>query len=1143
MNAPVEFGTDQALASHEGLQHLSAPEAILKATLESDFTISLIAGARHEPFDRLFDTARRPKVIELLARHETSVVPTHDAGRAVRLSLHAAQAGQRAVTLVPNRWLDPTLAVMIEAAGTRFDGPGAMCFILEDHPALAPASCPRRAAQRLGLPCLEPSNLNELRAGIDDAMRLSRAGRCPIALVAHTLLLRSSSTLAMRPNRVPHPAEVVLPRRRRDPKPRWGEAGGVMRMARRLEINRLQATPNPGERVGVGFIAVGPAHPALQYLADVFGLQGRIPILKLGLISPIDDVAVSRMLTRCEHVVLLEPRPGSLEPGVLRVAESIRRAGDRSAIVWNRELPPRPEVEDNRMTSDFDLHPSVLIRRISHLFQDIRPAETIGEGLVSDDASFDVHLPPRSSFVGSDAALGAVHELLESVDGWLRDDAPLEERSLPGSTLVLDGREPSRGEPRVVQVETWGPRRFQSEGLAALLHAAQEDGPWVFVICEASNAAQDFERLARAAIPGDRAARVKIESGNLDDLSALEETLREAALSEGMTVLIVRDGPPPRYDVAALDRLLEEVDQLGYQPRQRVTRAIDEVCSLQLVAGAGEEKRRQGGEPRPLETKLLVEQHTRRSGRGWRVRLKPLLEQIEVVRTRSPARTWRYELPTRLPIPNPIHARQSEWRAHLAGYRSQSPGVAARVLSEAGRHMGYVVQTVFEPTPIGPGRRAWTEVLFTRASGRETPRELVVTIPYGEADLLIGLDPIECGRAIRPDRRLRVANDTRTHAVVNLGHFSDEIEDEQSSLTRDRLVEALRSCTREDPRLLADITRPCRQAFRSDRIVDLALLGAAFQLGLIPITIDAALEAARRVEAQGYGGLVDAFEFGRRLALNPELSERPNLEREQRVRRHARRIELTLARSGWGRTIRASRFRGLVDRSLKAMPGLAESDAGRRSRRTFVTAVHRCLIWGGFDYADRYADLITQLYHADRGDRGRLVTRLAILPLAEVMLIRDPFYLAALVCDAEHRRTMRRRLNVKRARGDEIEFRYLTRFEWLMRDRRMRLDLRSSDWTAQLLSRTRRLVPLRLRGSRRERDLRDAVAEAIRRVTNSEVADYEAASELFRSLHDQAGDGSLRLLMPSDITPAPHVATKDQTSATDDQVVTASTPD
>lgn len=228
------------------------------------------------------------------------------------------------------------------------------------------------------------------------------------------------------------------------------------------------------------------------------------------------------------------------------------------------------------------------------------------------------------------------------------------------------------------------------------------------------------------------------------------------------------------------------------------------------------------------------------------------------------------------------------------------------------------------------------------------------------------------------------------------------------------------------------------------------------------------------------------------------------------IERIARRLALSMRRGLPGSASRAKRFGTLLQTSLEQMPGLAETDAGRQSCRDFVMACHHCTVWGGIDYAETFADLITRLYQMDRGDTGRSLTRCAILPLAETMLIRDPLYVAGMAASAEHRRRVRERLHAKRSRGDEIERRYLTRIDMLAFSRRIRIDLRTSDWPARFVSAIRRITPGRFRGMRRERQLRDYMLELMRKAIVESPNDYERWSAAMQRLHDQAIEDRLR---------------------------------
>ena len=137
-------------------------------------------------------------------------------------------------------------------------------------------------------------------------------------------------------------------------------------------------------------------------------------------------------------------------------------------------------------------------------------------------------------------------------------------------------------------------------------------------------------------------------------------------------------------------------------------------------------------------------------------------------------RRRRAERSSRPPKPDPLHAQAPRWRAHLAGVRGGPPGLAAEVLLLAGLDMGYDARVVWDATPIGAGRRAWAQVLFTRPRTNEDDSPLTVGIPRGEADLLLGFDRTESLRAVSGSAG--VAHAPRTCAVVNLGLFDDELD-------------------------------------------------------------------------------------------------------------------------------------------------------------------------------------------------------------------------------------------------------------------------------------------------------------------------------------------------------------------------------
>ena len=195
---------------------------------------------------------------------------------------------------------------------------------------------------------------------------------------------------------------------------------------------------------------------------------------------------------------------------------------------------------------------------------------------------------------------------------------------------------------------------------------------------------------------------------------------------------------------------------------------------------------------------------------------------------------------------------------------------------------------------------------------------------------------------------------------------------------------------------------------------------------------------------------------------------------------------------------------------LARTPGLAETAAGRAAQRDLVLAMRRCFAWGGVGYAGRYADLVLGLYGADRGDLGRELTRLAIVPLADAMLMRDLIYMAVMASSIDHRRRTRQRLAVRSARGDGVSRRYLNRAEAMGFGWRIRIDFRTSDWPARALSVLGRAVPMAWRGGETDRAVRAYVVDLVQRATEGARTAYRPWATTLQALHEQAEENRLR---------------------------------
>jgi Pyruvate/2-oxoacid:ferredoxin oxidoreductase gamma subunit len=1095
----------------EGTALLTAHQAIVKGALESELAVDAIVAPRQVPFEPVFALRSDPAAARALEQHRMTVTDSVDAARAVSLAVRAAGEGKRVLALVPNE----QLAMATSVARRSLDDPGSLAggvvFLIEDNPYLVRLASPWEAARSLGLPVVAPDSIERLRDGIEHAFRLANAGPRMAAIVVHAAVLRSVDSPTLRANRVLDRLEqaAALLRARRGA--RVQDADDPLRVVRRLELNHVSALPSPGEREPIAFIAVGPASMAIHHILGAFGLEGRVPVLDLGCSNPMDDALLERFLTRCDDAVVLEPRPGSVAPAVLAVAEGLRARGERPARLWWDRLPPR-DGEDVHLEINDAVRTSILLRKAMHLFRLVRSGLEHSPRLAAPVPSLESLPVPRRSFgLGPTGALDSIRQVLpEAAADVARvdPDAP----DAPTRALALEGAEPPQADI-VTEVELWDRRRFAVEGPAAIRQAAIDPQPTLFVVADLGGSdVVDVERLANAAVPLRAAPRLHVLHCDLNDRPALVAAVAQAARLDGVGVVVAHDGPPARRDIRQLEASVAEADRLGFTPSQRLVWPADTGCDVRPIPQAELMERGLERGLDPLRTEFVRETFPAGDGLPVRIEVRALLEQVEVVRTRPPP--VLREDDARLKPPRAIHGREGTWRCHLAGFRGEPPGLATIALCEAGRAMGYRVQSIYHPTPVGPGRRAWGQVLFTSEDRSAEARTHATQCPYGEADLLLGFDPVETLRAIGPDPYLRVAAPDKTSVVANLGAFEDQVVPELAAAV-DLLPRALPMATRSEGALLADIAGTARREFLTDRVADLVALGAAFQRGFVPVSVEAMEAAMRRMESRGFGRSLEAFTFGRRLAEGLETAQ-VDARRGESLGRLVRRTALELEASRHGGRRRARQFRELVRETIDAMPALYATNDGRQALRDFVAAAARCVAWGGVRHLRWYVGLVRDLYEAGDRDPERALCTYGLLPLAESILMRDALYVAAIQASVGQARRIRERLGVRELRGDQMTRRYLNRIEVVLGRTKWRLDLRSSDWPAQLALILWRIVPNELRGQPGERRFRAAALAVFERALAEPGRRDHWVAEV-RRLHALASEHRLRDLPAAEL--------------------------
>jgi indolepyruvate ferredoxin oxidoreductase len=463
----------------------------------------------------------------------------------------------------------------------------------------------------------------------------------------------------------------------------------------------------------------------------------------------------------------------------------------------------------------------------------------------------------------------------------------------------------------------------------------------------------------------------------------------------------------------------------------------------------------------------------------------PSFEQVTIIRSRRK----RYSLPKmdldKLPEPTLIHDMSqlgSAWRVHMAGVGGMGIGVVGAILVRAGHKQGYRVifsdkkglairnggvysqiawindesSTRFQPvsdvvTAPAHGRDAGATNHANRGTGVSPVSSGTIypttgTIPYGRADLLLGIDILEAARAIDPREQFRVATPQRTAAVLNL-HKQSTVYTllGKQDFDPDQLREEIFEHVNTSNSYAKNLSELCEQRLGSKQFVNIMMLGVAYQLGLIPVSASSIGWAIRDTIRRDQRKNIKAFNIGRKLALEPRaLPKKPEPQTWQQLVTNKARI---LRKTNASPSV-AEAFEKMVAGAIEQMPSLSEEAKYDLSLR-----IYDLMQYEDAAYATRYIELVRKVYKRDGIEKDFAATRAAIWGAAKVMLIKDEPYVAYLLTRYEKKQRDIAKYGIDVANGDRIVYRHHTKPEFNVLGKRVRFNITTSDWMLQIARR------------------------------------------------------------------------------------------
>jgi indolepyruvate ferredoxin oxidoreductase len=525
---------------------------------------------------------------------------------------------------------------------------------------------------------------------------------------------------------------------------------------------------------------------------------------------------------------------------------------------------------------------------------------------------------------------------------------------------------------------------------------------------------------------------------------------------------------------------------------------------------------------------------------GTSVKPCPSFEQVTVIRNRRK----RYSLPKldldKLPEPTLVHDMSkpgSAWRVHMAGVGGMGIGIVGAILVRAGHKQGYrVIFSDKKGLAIRNGgvysQIAWVSDAADRDTGvspvpgvnelekpeppdyprhshgrdarvTDTVYPTTGTIPYGRADLLLGIDILEAARAIDPREQFRVAMPDRTAAVLNL-HKQPTVYTllGKQDFDPDKLREDILEHCNIDHSYAKNLSELCEQRLGSKQFVNIMMLGVAYQLGLIPVSASSIGWAIRDTIRRDQRKNIKAFNIGRKLALEPRvLPKKPEPLTWEQLLTNKTRI---LRRSLWFGRLASEKFEKLVHGAMRVMAELPEE-----TKYDLALRIYDLMQYEDQAYARKYVELVRKVYQHDSAERGFGATHHAIWGIAKVMLIKDEPYVAYLLTRYEKKQRDIAKYAVDVANGDRLVYRHHTKPEFNIGKRRIRFNITTTDWMLQIVRRMKwwRRIP---GWHKREVSFRDWYIGLLDRIDLSNDAGYRQALAVLRCYDDVSGFREVR---------------------------------
>ncbi|OGW86046.1 MAG: hypothetical protein A3A81_06040 [Omnitrophica bacterium RIFCSPLOWO2_01_FULL_45_10b] len=1046
---------------------------------------------------------------------------------------------------------------------------GGALVVIGDDPWSESTQVPsdsRFLAKHLHMPVMEPATFQELKDWVPVGLDLSAKSNLYITYLVTTNLADGGGSVVVYPNQYPRintkrpveidthsiPVEetvVLSPRtavREETLADRYAE---LIRFCQLHEVNSILYSDSSHS---LGFITSGIAYSYLEHALHEMGLEGKFPILKLGVTFPLDEALVKEFSESVDQIFVIEEKRDFLESQVATLLTHLYQSGKikRFVPIWGKQFPhDLPGIPSTR-----GLNSSLLIERLGPLLLKIKPAKVHLDSerierelaLIQETNLAQVYIPQRTPTF----CPGCPHRDSSSVlieikknfrDGnYMRKNHERDPVDLlfhgdtgcytmlmfePNMDLMhnysgmgLGGGTGAGIDPFITnkQAVFMGDSTFFHSGMIAISDAIKHNQDITFIILDNGTtamtghqptAAQEFDIVGNRTVAQNieevvngmaRGTTIPVYRTNPAYREKYRELMEETLLQDGVKVIIADKECGITYDRKVTRQEKQIAREKGFLPEKRFINITPEVCEYCLECTKATGCPGLTIKDTHYGPKLVTDlSWCKADGACTKVHACPSFEELIVKRQKAPEEPFAH-----LDVYNLTEPKREDfeetWGAYVAGVGGMGIGMVTAILVQAGLKQGFQVRFADKKGLAIRNGGVYSHVLFSKNGGVVSPITL-----YGKANLLIGLDILEAVRSIDPKINLRVASPRFTSALINT-HKTPTVtmllgkEDFKAT----DLEHMIRRMSRPDRYSSADLSEVAEQYLGNKVFANIVMLGMAYQKGFLPLDLQNVVSAIEKsVPSDAVKENINAFNLGRLFVVDSKRFSIDTADTYESLLAEKEEILKTTHLRG---ILLSRAYRNLVIRTAAALRMDDETNMHLALR------IYDLIQFDDLRYARLYADLVKKVRSLDKPEYRFEATQAVIRYLHKVMAIKDEIFVAHLLTSVEKRKRDFQRYRIDPKRGDQAKYRHINRPEFNLFGLRIRFHMITSNWQLEIMKRMKFLRKLLPAWHANEKAFRSWYMELVKQFHFKNQADYMAYVQALQVPEEVSGYREVR---------------------------------